>query len=501
MAEKRQNKKQTDLEKLNIEYGKMPPQAVDVEEVLLGALMLESDASLQVIDLLSPESFYKKEHASIYEAIQNLMKNHHPVDLMTVTEELRKKSKLDEVGGPAYISQLTSRVATASHVEYHAKIVQQKYIQRSLIGAASEIQKRSYDEGADVDNLLGFAENAIFQIAEGNMKQEARKIDPIIKQAIEQIQEASKREDGLSGVPSGFSELDRYTSGWQPSDLVIIAARPSMGKTAFVLSMARNMAVEHAKPVAIFSLEMSAMQLVTRLISSETEISSEKLRNGRLEAYEWEQLDAKIRSLEEAKMLIDDTAAISVFELRAKARRMVQQFDVQAIVVDYLQLMTGEPDARQNRENEVSMISRSLKAIAKELNVPVIALSQLNRSPVSRTDKRPQLSDLRESGAIEQDADMVIFIHRPEYFNITEDNEGNPTTNMAEIILAKHRNGATGVVQLTFRKEFAKFVDMEGSLDMPNANNVVMSSKLNAGGEPIDDENDGNTSDSSPFYS
>lgn len=478
MAEKKIQKKKSSVDQLNEAYGKIQPQATDIEEVLLGALMLERDAILLVIDILKAESFYKDEHKIIYDVILNLSKEQKPVDILTVTNKLRGDNTLEEVGGAHYITSLTSRVATAAHVEFHAKIVQQKFIQRELIRAASEIQNKAFDEGDDVDSLLNFAEHEIFQIAEGSLKKEIVKIKPLVGTALEMIEEASKREDGLSGVPSGFSELDRYTSGWQKSDLIIIAARPAMGKTSFVLSMARNMAVEHKRPVAVFSLEMSSLQLVTRLISSETELSGSKLRNGDLHGHEWEQLDAKVKPLEEAPIFIDDTPAISIFELRAKARRLVQTHDIQAIVIDYLQLMTAGIDSRGSREQEVSMISRSLKAIAKELNIPIITLSQLNRSVETRGgDKRPQLSDLRESGAIEQDADMVLFIHRPDYYGILEAEDGTSLEGLAEIIIAKHRNGATGSVFLEFVSEFAKFKDKIENID---GSGITMGSKMNS---------------------
>ncbi|MFO7879833.1 MAG: replicative DNA helicase [Bacteroidota bacterium] len=496
MAEKKHNPKKKSVDELNEVYGKMQPQAVDIEEVLLGALMLEQDAVLLVIDILTEDSFYKDEHKLIFKAILDLAKNQEPVDILTVTERLRSQAKLDEAGGPHYVSELTNRVATAAHVEFHAKIIQQKYIQRMLIQASSQIQKRAFDESEDVENLINYAENEIFQISEGNIKKETVVINKLITQAIEMVEEASKREDGLSGIPSGFSELDRYTSGWQPSDLVIIAARPAMGKTAFVLSMARNIAVEHNQPVALFSLEMSSLQLVTRLISAETELSGTKLRNGDLHGHEWEQLDAKVKALEKAPVYIDDTPAISVFELRAKARRLVQAHGIKLIVIDYLQLMTANVDSGGSREHEVSMISRSLKAIAKELNVPIISLSQLNRSVETRGgDKRPQLSDLRESGAIEQDADMVLFLHRPEYYEIYEDEQGNSLMGMAEVILAKHRNGATGSVYLEFVSEFAKFKDKQETLD---PSGMVMPSKMNSegGGDmPVNDAFGGNNAD------
>jgi replicative DNA helicase len=477
MAERNTKKTGNTLQQINETYGKMPPQATDIEEVLLGALMLERDAILLVIDILKPDSFYKEEHKIIYDSILNLSNAHQPIDILTVTNKLRADKKLEEVGGPHYITSLTNRVATAAHVEFHAKIVQQKFIQRELIRASSEIQAKAFDEAEDVDYLLNFAESEIFQIAEGSLKKETVLVKPLVGEAIKMIEEAASREDGLSGIPSGFSDLDRYTSGWQASDLMIIAARPAMGKTAFVLSMARNMAVDHKQPVVVFSLEMSSIQLVTRLISSETELSGTKLRNGDIHGHEWEQLESKVRPLEEAPLFIDDTPAISIFELRAKARRLVQAHGIKVIIIDYLQLMTAGIDNRGNREHEVSLISRSLKAIAKELNVPIIALSQLNRSVETRGgDKRPQLSDLRESGAIEQDADMVLFIHRPDYYGIMEDDEGNSLQGIAEIILAKHRNGATGTIQLEFRKEFAKFQDRIVGID---GNGITMQSKLN----------------------
>jgi replicative DNA helicase len=451
-----------------IDLGKLPPQAPELEEAVLGAVMLEKDAILQIIDLLSPESFYKEEHQKIFQAIIDLTTNNRAIDLLTVTEELRKKKQIDEVGGPIYITQLTTKVASAAHIEFHARIVAQKFIQRELIRVSSEIQGRAFDESTDVDDLLDFSESELFNIAQGNIKKESQKVNVLIKEAILQIEEASKRADSLIGIPSGFTKLDRMTNGWQNSDLVIVAARPSMGKTAFVLSMARNMAVEHNRAVAIFSLEMASLQLVNRLIVAETELPSNRIRNGKLADFEWEQLDYKIKKLVDAPIFIDDTPAISVFELRAKARRLKRQHNMDVLIIDYLQLMTGTPDTRGNREQEVSTISRALKGIAKELNIPVIALSQLNRSVEIRSGtKRPQLSDLRESGAIEQDADMVIFIHRPEKYGLMEDENGNSLRGIAEIILAKHRNGPIGDVYLKFKDEFAKFTELEENFLTP----------------------------------
>jgi replicative DNA helicase len=397
-----------------------------------------------------------------------------------VTQELKNRGQLDEIGGPGFITQLTRRVASAAHIEFHARIIAQKFIQRELIRVSSEIQSKSYDDTMDVDDLIDFSESSLFQVAEKNIKKETVPIKPVLNEAILQIEKARSQKDGLSGVPSGFTAIDRITSGWQKTDLIIIAGRPSMGKTAFVLTMARNMAVEHNRSVAVFSLEMSSLQLVNRLIAAETELGSEKLKTGRLENYEWEHLNRKISALEKSPIFIDDTPALSIFELKAKCRRLKMQHDIQIVIVDYLQLMTTGSDSRGSREQEVSNISRSLKAIAKELDIPIIALSQLNRSVESREGKRPQLSDLRESGAIEQDADIVTFIHRPEYYGITEDDSGNSLLGVAEIIIAKHRNGATGEVHLSFKKELAKFSDMETSSNygFPQASKTF-SSKMN----------------------
>ena len=498
MANQSNNQKTNSLQALNMEYGKMPPQAVDLEEAVLGAIMLEKDAVMSVLDLLKPDSFYKDAHQKIFSAIVDLSTRLQPIDILTITEELRKRKQLDEVGGPFYITQLTSRVASSANIEFHARIIAQKFIQRELIRVSSEIQTKAYDESIDVEDLLDFSESELFNIAEGNIKKETSTINSLIKEAIHQIEEASKRQDNLSGVPSGFTKIDRITSGWQKSDLVIIAARPSMGKTAFVLTMARNMAVDHNVPVAVFSLEMSSLQLVNRLIVSETELPSERIRNGRLEQYEWEQLDYKIKKLVDAPIYIDDTPGISVFELRAKCRRLKTKYDIQAVVIDYLQLMTGPGDAAGSREQEVSQISRSLKGIAKELDVPVLALSQLNRSVEMRSgNKRPQLSDLRESGAIEQDADMVLFIHRPEKYGFLEDEEGNSLVGLAEIIVAKHRNGALGDIQLRFKDELAKFMELEEDFigQVPDDNDikaVTMGSKMNS---EIDDSDEDDSDD------
>ena len=505
-GEKKNTVSKMTIEQINAQYGKLPPQAIEVEEAVLGALMLERDAYVTVADIVDTESFYKEEHQKIFDAIKNLSTHEKPVDLLMVTQELKNRNQLDEIGGPGYITQLTRRVASAAHIEFHARIIAQKYIQRQLIQASSEIQAKSYDETIDVDDLIDFSETSIFKVAEGNIKKETVPIRPVLKEAVDLIELARHRKDGLNGVPSGFTALDRITSGWQKTDLVIVAARPSMGKTAFVLSMARNMAVDHKQSVGIFSLEMSSLQLVNRLISSETELGSQKIKNGRLEDWEWEHLHRKISKLDNAPIFIDDTPALSIFEFRAKCRRLKMQHDINIVIVDYLQLMTAGIDMRGSREQEVSNISRSLKAIAKELNIPIIALSQLNRSVESREGKRPQLSDLRESGAIEQDADIVTFIHRPEYFGITEDDSGNSLIGVAELIIAKHRNGATGDVHLSFRKELAKFADMESSINEFEGAETTFSSKMNNDDDPnlrvesnVNFDNQGNSSDDPPF--
>jgi len=443
------------------DFGKVPPQAIDMEEAVLGAIMLEKEAVITILDILKPESFYKDSHRKIFKAVSDLSTREFPVDLYTVTEELRAHGELESVGGPVYLSQLTSKVVSAANVDYHARIVAQKYIQRELIRVSTEIQTRAFDDTWDVTELLDYSENELFQIAEGNIKREVSPINMVIKEAIKEIEEAGKREDALVGIPSGFTKLDRLTSGWQKAELIIIAARPSMGKTAFALSMARNMAIDHDKKVAIFSCEMSSIQLVNRLIVAETDIAGDKIRNGRLSEEEWKQLDTRIKKLVQAPIFIDDTPAISIFELRAKCRRLMAQHKLDIVIVDYLQLMSG-PDNAGSREQEVSNISRSLKSIAKELNVPIIALSQLNRSVEMRGGtKRPLLSDLRESGAIEQDADMVVFIHRQEKFGIPTFEDGSSTKGIAEIILAKNRNGPVDDVKLRFREEKAQFVDLD----------------------------------------
>lgn len=445
-----------------IEHGKLPPQAVELEEAVLGALMLEREAVNTVIDILQPKSFYKNSHQRVFETIQELFQRSEPIDLLTVTNRLKQKGELDLIGGPYFISQLTNKISSAANIEFHARIISQKYIQRELIRISSEIIHDAYDETTDVFSLLDKAESNLFSVSEGNIRKNYDSMSTLIRLALKQIESAKGQNGNVVGVPSGFTALDRMTAGWQKSDLIILAARPAMGKTSFALSLCRNAAIDFHMPMAVFSCEMSSLQLVTRLVSAESEISSEKLRSGNLADHEIEQIHAKITDLAEAPIFIDDTPALSVFELRAKARRLKAQHDIQLIIVDYLQLMTVGGDGKGNREQEISTISRSLKSIAKELNIPVIALSQLSRAVETRGgDRRPQLSDLRESGSIEQDADMVLFIHRPEYYGLTEDEEGNSTRGVANIIIAKHRNGSVGDVQLKFINELARFGDLE----------------------------------------
>ena len=449
----------------NLSLGKLPPQALDLEESVLGALMLEKDALTNVIDILKPENFYKDANREIYQAIIDLFNNSEPVDLLTVTAQLKKNGRLDLVGGSYYVTQLTTKVNSASNIEYHSRIILEQSIKRQLIEVSGEVQKEAYEDTTDVFDLLDNTEQSLFDISESHIRKNYSQVSGIMKEAIEELESKKSKKDGITGVPSGFIDLDNITSGWQPSDLIIIAGRPSMGKTAFVLSMMRNASIDHNMPMAIFSLEMSSLQIVNRLISSEAELDSDKIRKGNLKDYEWQQLLHKTDQLNNAKIFIDDTPALSILELRAKSRRLKSQHDIQCIIVDYLQLMSGEYGKTSgNREQEIASISRSLKAIAKELNVPVLALSQLSRAVETRGgDKRPVLSDLRESGSIEQDADMVLFIYRADRYDINEDEDGNLTAGVAEILLRKNRNGPTGKVKLKFIERFAKFADMSSS--------------------------------------
>ncbi|MBO7256284.1 MAG: replicative DNA helicase [Bacteroidales bacterium] len=452
--------------------GLLPPQSREVEEAVLGALMVEPKVVPDVLDSLNANCFYVEANRKIFQAISALAMAHEAIDYLTITEQLKKTNELEEIGGFHYLIELSQRVGSAVHIDNHIKILLQRYIQRELITISSGIQRDAFNDSIPVDDLMQTAQEKLFTLAQNNMKRDTLPISDVIKEAISDIEANQQRSDGLSGVASGFTGLDKFTLGWQESDLVIVAARPAMGKTAFVLTMARNMAVEHKTPVAFFSLEMSSKQLVKRLLVSETGLSSEKIRGGKkFEEYEMHQLHQRIRDLSTAPLFIDDTPSLSIYEFRSKARRLVNNAKVKLIIIDYLQLMTGPPELKGLREQEVATISRSLKAIAKELGIPIMALSQLSRAVETRGgNKRPQLSDLRESGAIEQDADIVMFIHRPDYYGLAE---GEESKGLAEIILAKHRNGSTGVVNMRFRANEARFVDAndddyyDGATDEP----------------------------------
>ena len=483
---------------INLEKGKLPPQAIDLEEVVLGAMMIDKKGVDEVIDILTPEAFYKESHQLIFQSIFSLFQKSEPIDLLTVSNQLKKDNNHERIGGDFYLISLTQKVSSSAHIEFHARIILQKFIQRSLIKISNEIITDSYDETKDVFDLLDNAESKLYDVTQGNIKKSSESAQSLVIQAKNKIESVSNKE-GLSGIVSGFSKIDKLTAGWQESDLVIIAARPGMGKTALSLSMASNIAITNKIPLAFFSLEMSSIQLITRMISSETGLDANKLRTGKLEKHEWEQLNVRVKNLENAPLYIDDTPSLSIFDLRAKARRLVSQKDVKIIIVDYLQLMTTGANIKTgNREQEISTISRNLKALAKELNIPVIALSQLSRMVEGRTSKRPLLSDLRESGAIEQDADIVSFIYRPEYYNIDtwDDNERSSTEGEAEFIVSKHRNGGLGNIRLRFISTLAKFEDIE-QYDSP----YEFHSKMNAAANDdtfksdtgnMDDSNDDN---------
>lgn len=467
-------RKEADLS--TVMFGKLPPQNKDLEQVVLGAILIDKDALPIVVEFLRPETFYVEANQHIYRAILSLFEHSKPVDMLTVTEELRKMGKLDAIGGPYTIVELTNRVANAANIEYHSKILVQKYIQRELIRISNQTIRDAYEDTTDVFDLLDETESNLFKITQSNISKTYESLSTLSGEALKQIEELAKKEDGLTGVPTGFRQLDLLTSGWQPSDLIIIAARPSVGKTAFTLALARNAAVDFKRPVAVFSLEMGKIQLAMRLISAEAGIPGDRLRNGKLRNDdEWRRVRNAIEKFSEVPIFIDDTPAINIFELRAKCRRLRKQHGIELVIIDYLQLMTGSSESRGNREQEVSGISRALKSLAKELGVPVIALSQLSRAIETRGgSKKPMLSDLRESGAIEQDADIVTFLYRPDYYGIQEDGENQDIAGLVEVIVAKHRNGALDTVKLRFEKEFARFGEWD-QFDAPGFN-------LDAGG-------------------
>ena len=451
------------------EAGKLPPQAPELEDSVLGALMIEKDAYGVVADLLRPEVFYKDQNRLVYEAIRALASKDQPIDILSVGEKLKSEGTLAQAGGTVYLSELTRRVASTAHLRYHAQIVAQKATARDLIAMAAQIEEKGFDETQDVEELMQEAEAGIFEISQRSQKRDVTQIDPVIEEAFLRMEKAAKNDGSISGIPSGFHALDKITSGWQTPDLIIIAARPAMGKTAFVLSMARNMAVDRKIPVAIFSLEMSNVQLVNRLIMNVCEIEGDKIKTGKMSKSDHQKLNTKINVMKGAPLYLDDTPSLSIFELRSKARKLVREHGIKLIIIDYLQLMNAQGSSFGSREQEVSIISRSLKALAKELDIPIIALSQLNRGVESRQGiegKTPQLSDLRESGAIEQDADMVCFIHRPEYYRIYSDEKtGKNLQGLAQIIVAKHRNGATDSIWLRFRGKYAKFQNEDEAVD------------------------------------
>jgi len=464
--------------------GKLPPQALDLEEAVLGALMLEKNALTAVIEFLRPEHFYTEQHKEIYQAITDLFKTSEPVDMRTVVNQLRKNGKLEIVGGAYFIAELTSKVSSAANIEYHARYIIEMAIKRELIQISSQIQQDAYEDTTDVFDLLDKTEQSVFAISDSNLRKNYDTMKSLMSRAVQELQERKNHKDGLTGIPTGFTKLDRVLSGWQKSDLIIIAARPGMGKTAFVVSALRNAAVDFNHPVALFSLEMASLQLVNRLISAEAELESEKIKRGNLLDHEWAQLVHKTNRLSAAPIFIDDTPALSILELRAKCRRLKAEHNIQLIVIDYLQLMKG--DSQGNREQEIASISRALKGIAKELEVPVLALSQLSRGVETRGgDKRPQLSDLRESGSIEQDADIVLFLYRPEYYKITVDEEGMPTQGMAEVIVAKHRNGSLDTVKLKFIGKYTKFADFEGPSGDGGFGSITRESRLNTFREDV----------------
>jgi replicative DNA helicase len=468
MAEAKTTRKKSrpaaDLDTIGLEMGNKPPQALDVEEAVLGAMLIEPSCVDQAMEELTASCFYDQKHRMIFEAMSALVLDHTSIDIITVSNKLKSNGNLEIVGGAVALAGLSEKVGSAAHMEYYIKILKQKTIQRDLITASYDILRDAYDESVAVDDLIDKAQTKVYDAIQSNVRKEVQDIKSIINEAMADIQEQQTSE-GLSGVPSGFVSIDRITNGWQRSDLIILAARPSVGKTAFALNLARNAAVDHHMPVAVFSLEMSATQLVKRLMTSESGLPADKIKgNVKLEPHEWEQLEFKLRNLTKAPFYIDDTPGMQIMEFRTKAKNLVKNKGVRLIVVDYLQLMQGPVELKGMREQEVAAISRTLKATAKELNIPIIALSQLSRQAVTRAGSagKPLLSDLRESGSIEQDADMVIFIHRPDYVGLSDNPEDREKT---QIIIAKHRNGETRDIDMVFKSEQIRFMEMDEALD------------------------------------
>jgi replicative DNA helicase len=467
----KKNRRKTSPDLSTMIYGKVPPQAKELEEAVLGAIMLEKGAFDTVVEILKPECFYVDSHQRIFRAMQSLANKSQPIDILTVVEELRSREELDLVGGPYYVTKLTNAVVSSANIEAHSRIILQKFIQRELIRISGEIISDAYEDSTDVFDLLDNAESKIYEVTSTHLRNNYETIDSVLVKTIQRIEDLRHKNEDISGVPSGFSSLDRVTYGFQNTDLIILAARPSVGKTAFALNLARNAALHPTKPtpVAFFSLEMSAGQLVQRILSAESEIWLEKISRGKMEEHEMKQLYARgIQKLSQAPLFIDDTPALNIFELRAKARRLKNASNIGMIIIDYLQLMSGTGENRNaNREQEISNISRSLKGLAKELQIPIIALSQLSREVEKRKEgnKMPQLSDLRESGAIEQDADMVMFLYRPEYYDITQDEMGDSNRGETHVRIAKHRNGSLETIKLRALLHIQKFIEDTGGND------------------------------------
>lgn len=449
----------------DFDFAHVMPQAPDMEKAVLGALMIDKDAYLEVCDLLRPESFYEPRNQMVYEAIQQLSMEESPVDVLTVVDKLEKTGNLNEVGGPGYIAELSSMVVTSANIEYHANVVAEKSLSRQMAHYVSIIGKKTYDETYDIKDVIQEADSLLLEISQKSVKKDYSVLAPIVNQAVKVVEAAYANKGGLTGISTGFYKLDDMTCGWQKSDLVIIAGRPAMGKTAFALSLAKNIAVDQKIPMAFFSLEMTSVQLANRLMANNCQIEGHKLLSGQLKRDDWDRLDKHLNSLLEAPLYIDDTEGIPVMELRTKIRRLVKEHHIELVMVDYLQLMTASGMRYNNRQEEISLISRALKGMAKEFNIPIIALSQLNRGVDTREGpegKRPRLSDLRESGAIEQDADMVIFLHRPEYYGLPQSEDGSiDYRGKAEVIISKHRKGAVGIIMMDFKGEYTRFENPE----------------------------------------
>ena len=459
----RRKSQDVNLDALGLEMGNKPPQALDFEEAVLGALLIEPSCVDEAMEELTPSCFYDPKNRMVFEAMVSLVNEHVALDLLSVSQKLHERGQLEEIGGAVRLAALSQKIGAAAHVEYYIKILKQKTIQRDLITASFDILKNSYDDSVDVDDLIDMSQSKIFAAIQNNVKKDVQEIGSVIKTAMEDV-ERMQTQTGLSGVPSGFPSIDKVTMGWQPSDLIILAARPSVGKTAFALNIARNAAVDHNMPVAIFSLEMPAIQLAKRLMTSESGLPADKIKGGtKLDAHEWEQLEYRLKALSKAPLYVDDTPGLPIMEFRTKVKRLVKSKGVRLVIVDYLQLMQGPAELRGMREQEVAAISRTLKMTAKELNVPIIALSQLSRDAVKRagSNGKPMLSDLRESGSIEQDADMVTFVHRPDYLGLSETENGKETT---QIIIAKHRNGETRDIDMLFKSEQVRFVELDQTL-------------------------------------